>query len=324
MNTFEYLQPNSLEEASAMLRENTSAMIFAGGTDALGLMKTDIQAPDKVVNLKTIPELNKIEFIPGKGLKVGALVTISELAADSLVKEKWTALAEAAFQVASPQLRNVGTIGGNICQRPRCWYFREDFECFKKGGNYCYAMDGENKYHAVIGGAPCFIVYPSDPAVALMALDAEVTIVNENSEKTIPIKDFYALPDVDVLKENILETGDIVKEIFIPVLPEGTVSGYYKFKEREVWNFAVVSSAVVLKKDGNTIASGKAAFGGVAPAPWIDKKFDDALRGLSTDEATLKKAADNIIADADTLEKNKYKIPLVRNITVSLIQQLMS
>jgi xanthine dehydrogenase YagS FAD-binding subunit len=323
MTDFDYVQPKSLEEASSILQKaGGKAIPYSGGTDALSLLKEDIISPEEVINLKKIPKLNQISYEDGKGLKIGALVTINEVAENPLIAEKYTVLSEAANKIASPQLRNVGTVGGNLNQRPRCWYFRKDFDCIRKGGSICYAVDGENKYHCILGGGPCYIVHPSDMAVALLALDASITIFSGKNYKTIPIADFFVLPEVNHLKENILQPGEILTGIIVPELPDNTKSGYYKFMERDVWDFAVVSAAAVLTKNGNSIKNGKVAFGGVAPVPWLDKNINTSLKGLSLDEASIERAVSAIFSNAEPLEQNEYKIPLARNITRNLIRRL--
>ena len=325
MKNFKYIQPKSLKEASQFLEKNADVTLpLAGGTDLLGLMKNKIVTPDEVVNLKTIKGLDKIIYKPGKELRIGTLVTISKIAEHTTIKKKFSVLAQAAEEVASPQLRNVGTIGGNLCQRPRCWYFRGDFHCLRKGGDVCYAVDGKNKYHCIIGGGPCFIVHPSDIAVALMALGAVLVICSGKKSRKVPIKNFYILPDQDVERENVLQPGELVSEIIIPEPAAGTVSGYLKFKERAVWDFAVTSVAAVLQKNGSSIVSGKLAFGGVAPKPWLDEKVSAHLTGLNISKENLDKAANEVLAEAEPLEDNVYKLILAKNLTKRLLWELVA
>ena len=241
---------------------------------------------------------------------------------NDLVGEIYPVLAEAADQVASPQLRNMGTIGGNICQRPRCWYFRGEFDCLRKGGELCYAVDGENKYHCIIGGGPCFIVHPSDTAVALLALDAEVTIFNGSKFREIPFSQFFVLPDKDILREKILKPGDIITEIRIPTPPAGTTSAYIKVKERGAWDFAIVSVAAVLKKSGNTIENGKIVYGGIAPIPWFESNAYRRLKNMAITRENIQQLLQEVLTDALPLEKNDYKLILARNITQRIIEQL--
>ncbi|MCP5105127.1 MAG: xanthine dehydrogenase family protein subunit M [bacterium] len=297
MKNFAYKKPKSLKEAGQLLGDNEQAALpVAGGTDLLGLIKDGILQPDRLVDLKSLPGLDKIVYTPGKGLSIGALVKIADVAEHPLINEKYPVLAQAAQEVASPQLRNQGTIGGNICQRPRCWYFRGDFNCLRKGGDVCFAVDGENKFHCVIGGNPCFIVHPSDTAVALTALDASVTVFYKKKSRNVPLADFFVLPGKDVTRENILKQGEIVTEIQVPDAAAGKRSGYLKSKERDVWDFATVSAAVVL--------GGRVVLGGVAPVPWVEK--DAAM----------------VLKDAEPMAQNGYKVLLARNLVKRLIARL--
>jgi xanthine dehydrogenase YagS FAD-binding subunit len=266
--------------------------------------------------------MNAIEYTEGKGMKIGALVTITEIAENPVIARKYTVLSEAANKIASPQLRNVGTLGGNLTQRPRCWYFRKDFHCIRKGGDLCYAVDGENKYHCIIGGGPCFIVHPSDTAVALTALNAQVNIFSGKKSRTVPIKEFFILPETDPEKENILKPGEIVTGVFIPELPRNSVSGYYKFMEREVWDFAIVSVAAVVNASGGRIRNCKIAYGGVAPVPWAEDKINNLFNGVEASEEPLREKAGKIFTDAVALEQNAYKIPLARNLTKLILLRL--
>jgi len=323
MQTFKYVQPKSLSDAAGLSgTEGDAAILFAGGTDVLGLIKNEIISPSKVINLKSIPGLDKIEYTNGAGLKIGALTTVNEIAEHPVIMEKFKVLHEAAKEVASPQLRNVGTIGGNICQRPRCWYFREDFDCIRKGGNTCYAVGGENKYHCVVGGGPCYIVHPSDIAVALVAINAEFTITTGKDIKKISADKFFVLPEQNTLRENILNPGEILTEIFIPELPSNTSSRYIKITERNVWDFAVVSVAAVFNKNGNNLNSAKFVFGGVAPIPWIDKNLNGILKGMELSDTSIEGVATKTLMDAEPMEKNEYKIPLTRNLVKKVLNDL--
>lgn len=323
MNQFTYLQPETLDEAAqALADKKETAIPYSGGTDALVLLKDDLINPKYVVNLKKIKNLDKIDYQKGKGLRIGALVKIDEIANHSLLKEKYTILTDAASDIASPQLRNMGTVGGNLCQRPRCEYFRETFDCLRKGGDICYAYDGHNKLHCIVGGGPCYIVHPSDLAVAFLALDAEVKIHSKNNPRTIPISEFYILPEDDYTKETILEPDEFITEVIVKDLPTGTKSGYFKFMERAVWDFAVVSLGLVLEPDGNKIKKGRAAFGGVAPKPWLEETVTKKLTDFSVSDENIKELALSAFPDADPLEHNKYKIPLSRNILVKMMGRL--
>jgi xanthine dehydrogenase YagS FAD-binding subunit len=315
MQTFKYVQPKSLSDAAGISeKEEEAAVLFAGGTDVLGLIKNDIISPSEVINLKSIPGLDKIGYTNGTGLKIGVLTTISEIAEHPLIRQKFTVLSEAAKTVASPQLRNVGTIGGNICQRPRCWYYRGDFDCIRKGGDFCYAVGTENKYHCIVGGGPCYIVHPSDIAVALVALNAEFTIFSGNNSKKVLANKFFVLPVQDELHENILRPGEIITEIFIPDLPANGRSRYIKFAERQVWDFSVVSVAVVLNIIGSKIKTAEIVFGGVAPKPWNDENLTLSLQAMNLFDESIEEVVNKAFTDAEQMDKNEYKILLARNL----------
>ena len=315
MNNFEYIQPKTLKEASKSLGSDWQGSLpFAGGTDLLGLMKDGVESPQKLVNLKSLPGLNTISYIPGKGLSIGALVSIVEIAEHPVINEKYTALAQAAKEVASPQLRNVGTIGGNLCQRPRCWYFRGDFHCLRKGGDICYAVDGRNKFHCIVCGGPCFIVHPSDAAVALTALDAKVTIFSGKKSRTIPLRKFFVLPDQNVMRENILKPGEILTKIQIPDIAPDTKSTYVKMKERGAWDFAMVSVAAVVQQNGTSFQSGSVVLGGVAPVPWLEKDINGKINGMGTSPTEIEKLANTALRNAEPMAENSYKVPLARNL----------
>ncbi|MEE4310853.1 MAG: xanthine dehydrogenase family protein subunit M [candidate division KSB1 bacterium] len=315
MNRFEYINPKNLKEASRLLDENRGdAILYSGGTDALDLLKNEVVKADKLINLKAVRGLNRIEYRPGYGLSIGACALVADIAEHPAVAEKYTILAEAAEVVASPQLRNMGTVGGNICQRPRCWYFRGDFHCLRKGGELCYAVDGENRLHCIIGGGPCYIVHPSDIAVALTALDARLTVYAHGKSRDIPIGEFFVLPEEDELHENILKPGEIITRIYVPDISPGTRSGYSKFRERAVWDFAVVSVGTVQHGDGRV----SAAFGGVAPVPWTDYELNEGL----SDKETRAHAIQNAFRDAEPMEKNGYKVSLVRTLLERQLNRL--
>ncbi len=323
MNSFKYQQPKNLHEASKYLLQNKGLSLpFAGGTDVLGLIKNNIEKPENLVNLKSIKGLDKITYVPGRELRIGALTKLFEIADHPVVKSNFTVLAQAVKETASPQFRNIATLGGNLCQRPRCFYFRGDFHCLRKGGDICYAVDGQNKYHCILGGGPCYIVHPSDSAVALLALNAKVSVFSNGKSVTVPLKDFFILPAVNHTKENILKEGEILEEIIIPEPSNGSKSEYIKFKEREVWDFAVVSIAAVVKRSGNRIEYGSVAFGGVAPAPWQIDELNKKIRGLSIKEEDLDAFSKLFFKDASALEKNGYKIPLARNLLKRILINL--
>jgi len=323
MNNFKYLNPKDLKEASSQLGANwKTSLPFAGGSDLLGLMKDSIESPKQLINLKSLPQMDKIEYRSDKGLTIGALTTITEIAEHSDIKSKYPILAQAAKEVASPQLRNVGTIGGNICQRPRCWYYRGEFDCLRKGGDICFAVDGKNKFHCIVGGGPCFIVHPSDIAVALLALEAKLTVFSNGKTKQVSIDKFFVIPEQDALRENILKPGEIVFDIKIPDLKSNKISTYHKMKERGAWDFAVVSVGAVAEKSGNTIKNGRITLGGVAPIPWLEKDVSNKLKNFKVTEDNLSELTNSVLSDAEPLEMNEFKLYLAKNMIKKVLREL--
>jgi xanthine dehydrogenase YagS FAD-binding subunit len=248
------------------------------------------------------------------GLRIGALTTISDIAASDEVARSFPGLAQAARDVASPQLRNQGTLGGNLCQRPRCWYFRGEFHCAKKGGDTCYAIEGENRYHAIFGGDPCYIVHPSDTAPMLVALGASVKVAGQGEERTVALEDFFVLPDEELYKENVLQPGEMVTEISVPPPASGLVSSYRKVRERGSWDFALASVALALRMSGGRVEEARVVLGGVAPKPWRSPAAEAALAGKQLDTATAQAAAEAAVAGAEPLEQNGYKVLLVKGV----------
>ena len=324
MKNFSFVRANSLDEALSSLGSDwKEAAVMGGGTDLIGEMKDYIQSPDKVVNLKQIDELRYIRN-GGRSVRIGAVSTVSAVETDPLIVDNFTALSKAAGLVASPQLRNMGTIAGNICQRPRCWYYRDpEVPCLRKGGARCYSIGGENKYHAILGGYRCYIVHPSDTAVAFTAHDARITITNTKGSKTVDIGDFFVLPRENPNRENILEPGDIVTEIEIPVPDRGTKSTFIKIQEREVWDFATASVAVALTMNGNRCTKARVVLGAAAPAPWRSPDAEKELEGKTITEAVAKAAGDASVYGSNPMTDNGYKVQLFKNIVKRAILELV-
>ncbi len=306
MKEFKLAQPQTLEQITSMPQEENT-YLMAGGTDLLDEIKNEVISPDVVIDLQSIPGLAYIEET-NEGISIGALARVADLAENASIRSRYPVLHEAALSIATPQLRNMGTVGGNLCQRPRCWYYRDpQVQCRKKGGNRCYASRGRNRYHAILGGGICHIVFPSDLAPALISLDAEVKIASPKGDKKVPLEKFYTLPRVNVQKENILEANEIVKEIKIPKLKNGSKSTYVKRKERGTWDFALASAAVSGVVSGKTIRDIKIVLGGVAPIPWRLEKAENALNGNPISEDLVKKVAKEALSDARPLKENAYK-----------------
>jgi xanthine dehydrogenase YagS FAD-binding subunit len=321
MRSFENIDAKSVKEAVGLLQklhnEKKSAAVVGGGSELLQLMKDRVATPDYLVNLKTIPGLSYIKE-ERSGFRIGALTTLAEIEEHKGVREKLLFLSEAAGEAASPQIRNSGTIGGNICQRPFCWYFRSaSFTCLRKGGEICYAVAGDNRYHAIFGGGPSYIVHPSDMAPPLVALGAQIKIAGPAGEKTIPLEKFFVLPQINPRKENILGPGDIVTEIQVPHPKPGSKGYYHKVRERLAWDHAIVSVSTAVQTEGGSVREARVVLGGVAPTPWRVPKAEQFLRGKKVDESTAQQAGEIALEGAKPMKDNIYKVGLAK----SLIQR---
>jgi xanthine dehydrogenase YagS FAD-binding subunit len=310
MPAFQYVRVESIEEGIRHL-SSVDAKLHAGGTDLLGCLRENVFAAAKAVSISGIKELKSIREERG-GLKVGVLTTIAQVAQSPLVKKLYPGLARAASEVGSPQLRAQGTIGGNICQKPRCWYYRGDFHCIRKGGDTCFAFAGENQYHCIFGGAACYIVQPSDMSPALSALRAIVRITGSKGSRSVPIDQFFVPPAVDPRKETVLAPEEMVTEISLPAPPPGLKSSYRKVRARRSWDFALAGVALALRFDGAHVSEAQAWLSGVAPVPWRAKEVEQEILGKRLDEKTITRAGAAAIKNAEPLAKNGYKVPLLR------------
>jgi xanthine dehydrogenase YagS FAD-binding subunit len=325
MNRFEYALPTSPAEALALLRDGREGTLAkAGGIDLLDLLKERIVAPSRLVNLLPLAELGAIRHQPDGSLALGPTVTLQRIADDAGIRARFAALAQAAGSAANPQIRNVATVGGNLCQRPRCWYFRHaEFVCLKKGGNTCFAREGESRYHAILGGGPSYIVHPSTMATALSALGASVRVAKAGAaEREIPLDKFFALPTVDEERENVLGPGELITAIRVPAPSTGGRSAYVVAKEREVYDWPLGEVAVALALRGATVERASVVLGAVAPIPWRAKGAEAALVGKRIDEASAAAAGRAAVEGARPLAHNGYKVPLttelVRRAVLSL------
>ena len=322
MKAFQHKNAKSVREAVSLLAQHPGKSLpIAAGSDLLGAMKDGLEAPEVLVNLKTIAGLDKIRQ-QADGVSIGALVSIVEVAENPLLQKHFPALVEAAAVIASPQIRNVGTVGGNLCQRPRCWYYRSDLQCLRKGGQVCYAPLGENRYHAILGGGPSFIVHPSDLAPALISLDAKARIAGPAGDRTIPLEQFFALPSVNVRRENTLKPSEILTEILIPLPAPGTRSTYWKQMERDTWDFALVSVAAAIRQKDGKIEQARIVMGGVAPIPWRSREAEASLVGKALDASSAAEAADQAMKPAHPLRDNAYKLDLSRAIIKGALLRL--
>lgn len=321
MKSFEWTNPTTINEAVKLLQASggdidEAPRPIAGGQDLLTTMKDYTSRPQRLVNLKHIRELDRIT-LNARGLTIGALVTLNELEEHAGVRKSFPGLSEAAHSIATPQIRNLGTVGGNLCQRPRCWYFRlEEVICLKKGGSECYAAKGENKYNAILGGGPSYIVHPSDLAPMLLALGARVTVSGAAGRRVIPLDKFFTLPsEGNIRRENVLGNDDIITEVFVPASAVAARSTYLKFKERESLDFALASVAAAVQVAPNrTVREARIVLGGVAPIPWRVPAAEKFLVGKELKPDVLAEAAKLALADAKPLEKNAYKVPLAQTL----------
>jgi xanthine dehydrogenase YagS FAD-binding subunit len=312
LTNFSYIRPKTLKEAVKQLTSE-GARLSAGNTDLLGCLRDNVFDAKKMVSISGLKDLQGIRKTSDGGLRIGALVTITELAESRVVKENYPALAQAALSVASPQLRNQGTIGGNLCQKPRCWYYRGEFHCLRKGGQKCFAVAGENQYHCILGGGPCYIVHPSDTATALVAYEATLHIAGPKGSRTVAIDKFHVLPSVDVHRETVLEPGEIVTEIILPS-SQSTRSSYRKVRARASWDFALAGIALALRFNGDVVTRARAVLTGAAPIPWRSMEVENTIIGNRLDADIISKAATAAMAAARPLAQNDYKVPLFRGI----------
>lgn len=328
MKSFQFHRPKTLEEARALLpagrgpAEIDDARPMAGGQDLLTEMKSYLTQPESIVDLSQVAGLD--EYQVGSELRLGALSSLARIAADEDIRRGWTALHEAAASVASPQIRNQATLGGNLCQRPRCWYYRnEAAHCIKKGGSECFAESGLSKYNAILGGGPSYIVHPSDCATALVCLEAMVTKSGGRGEQTMPLEEFFTLPsEGSVVRENVLKANELLLRIEVPALPEGWTSTYWKFKERDSYDFAVTAVALSAKLDGKRIEKANLVLGGVAPIPWRATKAEAFLAGKDNTPEVWEQAAKLALDGAEPLADNAYKIPLTEGLIQKALRSL--
>jgi xanthine dehydrogenase YagS FAD-binding subunit len=313
LSPFSYVRAESTKEAVNHLSTD-GARIHAGGTDLLGCLHDHVFSARKIVSISGIEKLRGIRETSDGGLKIGALTTITEIAHDPLVQDRYGCLAQGAAEVASPQLRNRGTLGGNLCQKPRCWYYRGEFHCLRKGGESCYAVGGENQYHCILGGDRCFIVHPSDTAPALVALGGEVRIVGSGKGRTLPLEHFYVLPGMDPTRETVLAPQEIVTEIRIPPPPSGLRSSYRKVRARRSWDFALAGVALALTFGGGKVTGGRVVLSGAAPIPWRSQEVEEVITGKKITPKVADRAAKAAVKGARPLSENGYKVDLFRGL----------
>jgi len=312
MKSFAYVRPTSVDEALELLGAD-GARVHAGGTDLMGCLRDGVFEAERVVSLRDVPGMRGLHAST-RGVTIGALTPLTDIARHPVIGDRYTALARAAAVVGTPQLRSQGTLGGNLCQRPRCPYFRGGFDCRRKGGAMCYAVGGENQDHAIFGGVRCHMVHPSDTAAALTALDATVVTVGGGGERRIPIADFFVAPSVDPTRETVLEHGELVKEIVLAPPADGLRSSYHKEGHRRTWDFALAGAATALRMTGGNVAEAHVVFSGVAPVPWRSRAAEEALQGNALTPDVVGRACAAAVEDASPMRHNAYKVELLHGV----------
>jgi len=313
MRPFEYLSPNTRTQAISLLGAGWgSSEILAGGTDLLALMKDDVITPKRLINIKDIKDLRGVSSNAG-GLRIGALTTLGDLADDETVKRNYPALSEALMEAASPQIRNLATLGGNLCQRPRCWYFRSGLGLLPKDetGKELVA-DGENRYHAVLGNeGPAKFVSPSTIVPILVAYGAKIRLEGPKGKRELPLEKFYLIPKSEAEREHDLRPNEIVTEVTIPSA-SGMMAAHYEIRQKEAFDWPLAVAGVALKMRGSNVDSARVVLGYVAPVPWPSPEAERALAGNAVNKDTAQKAAEVALANAKPLSHNAYKVKLAR------------
>jgi len=316
MPAFQLYQPSSIADAQKLLEQNGhDALVLAGGLDSMDWLKDRIKKPKVVVDLGGISELKGIRET-AEGVEIGAMTTLTEVAESPVIKARYGVLAQAADLVASPQIRNQGTIGGNVSQDTRCWYYRGGWPCYRAGGNICYADTpvGRNREHAILHAERCIAVNPSDTAPAFLALDAKFVIATPKGEQVTDAEDYFVGPDIDITRMNILRPGYLLTTIRIPSTWAKAEFYFEKVRDRNVWDFPLMNVASALKSSGGTIQNIRIAVNAVAARPLRLKMVEDSVRGKPRNAATGEAAGKLAVQDAVPLQFNAYKIPLMRNL----------
>ena len=315
MKAFKMARPKTLAQAVAVAAGDAATTgLLAGGTDLLGLLKDRVSEPDVVVNLKSIPGLTTIER-SDRGLEIGALATLTDVAEHAEISSGWPALRTTVEKTATPQIRNVATVGGNLCQRPRCWYFRhEDYPCLKKGGELCYAREGENEYHAIFDNATCNIIHPSNLAPVLIAYDATVDIAGPDGVETVAVEEMFVSPEEDIARETILEPGQVVTRVTLPTGSARRHAAYFEAREKQSYDWALCGATVSLSLRDGVVEDARIVLSAVAPTPVRRTDLEDMVRGKKPREATIDAVCEAAVQGATPLRDNGYKVILLKGV----------
>ena len=309
-----------MKDAIVLLQQPGSELL-AGGTDLLGELKRGIRSPARLISIKNLNTLRQIRSRKDGGITIGALTPLSEILEHPDVTERFPALSQSISVTATPQLRNMGTVGGNLCQHPRCWYFRNPlFPCWLKGGVKCFAAVGENRHHAIVWKSICHAVHPSDLAPALICLDARVMVAGPRGERVLPLEELYAEPSPNHRQMTILRPGELITKIDLPPPRRGSRTIYLKAMERKAWAFALASVALHVRTDGESIAEGRLVLGGIGLIPFRANKAEGMIRGQRFSEELMRQAAEAAVAESRPLRDNKYKAKL----TTELVRRALS
>jgi xanthine dehydrogenase YagS FAD-binding subunit len=322
MNRFELARVTTAAEARELVAEKPGSVLKAGGIDLVDHMKEHLLEPPRVVDIKRIPGLDGVAVEADGSLKIGALATLAKVAAHAGVKKTHPALARACGEAASPQIRNVATIGGNVLQRPRCWYYRlEQYKCVKKGGDLCFAVAGENRYHVLFGGGPAYPPHPSNAAVPLVAYGATFVLDGPKGPRTVPAGEFFVLPQKDPTRENVLQPGEILTEIRVPAAT-GWKSAYYEVRERAAFDWPLVAAAIGVRTEGGVVRDARVVLGQVATIPWRSAAAEKALVGKRLDAAAAEAAGKAAVEGAQPMSDNGYKVELVTTLVRRIVASL--
>jgi len=322
MKSFELARATTIADARTLLAERPGAIFKAGGIDVLDHLKEHLLEPPRLVDLRALPGMRQIAAPPDGSLVIGPLATLAEVAAHAGLRQSHRALAQACAEAASPQIRNVATIGGNVLQRPRCWYYRqESYKCLKKGGDVCYAVGGENRYHGIFGGGPSYAVHPSNAAVPLVAFGALLVLQGEKGPRTVAAGDFFVPPTKDPERENQIQPGEVLTEIRVPAAG-GWRSAYDDVRERAAFDWPLVSAATAVRLEAGVVKEARIVLGAVAPIPWRSARAEQALVGKALDASAIAAAASAAIVGAAPLSENGYKVALLQTLLRRMLSAL--
>ena len=313
MQAFEYARPSNAKEAVKLLGTDWSqAELLAGGSDLLSRMKDSVSAPHRVVSLTGATELRGIEFSPGRGLRLGAMATLDEIGSHADVKRHYPGLAQSVELIGGPQIRNVGTVGGNLCQRPRCWYYRAGYGLLAMKDGKSLVPDGDNRYHAILGNSgPAYFVSPTNLGPMLIALEAKVRLLGSSGPRELPLEQFFVIPKSEGEREHALKPNEVITEVVVPP-PGGAKSGFYEVLQKESLDWPLAAAAVVLRMDGGKVKQARVVLGQVAPIPWMSAEAAEALAGKAPSESVADEAGKAAVSKATPLSGNRYKVQLTR------------